>query len=83
MSSMTDPRSLGAIFVILVQFCLFLRWLHRRARGDEITRAFVQDMATNHLPHIYETLEQLCRQQGIDGASAPIVRWIDLNGTEN
>ena len=44
---------LTAVVSAGVQFVLFLRWLHRRMRNDEITRAFVRDIATNHLPHIY------------------------------
>jgi hypothetical protein len=64
----------------LVQLALFLRWLYRRIRNDEITRAFVHDMATNHLPHIYDRLERLCSQQGIDRTAAPPIRWLDLNG---
>jgi hypothetical protein len=78
MSALTDPRWLTTAFGFVVQFMLFLRWLHRRLRNDEITRVFVHDMATNHLPHIYELLERLSGQQGIRGASPPIVRWIDL-----
>jgi hypothetical protein len=34
-----------------VQFVLFLRWLHRRMRNDEIVSAFVRDIAAIHLPH--------------------------------
>ena len=64
----------------LVQLALFLRWLYRRIRNDEITRAFVHDMATNHLPHIYDRLERLCHQQGIEPAPLPPIRWLDLNG---
>jgi len=67
-------------FTSIVQLALFARWLYRRIRNDEITRAFVHDMATNHLPHIYERLERLCEQQGIDRTSAPPIRWLDLNG---
>lgn len=62
-----------------VQFALFLRWLYRRIRNDEIMRAFVHDMATNHLPHIYERLERPCEQQGIERSPLPPIRWIDLN----
>lgn len=62
-----------------VQLALFLRWLYRRIRNDEIMRAFVHDMATNHLPHIYERLERLCEQQGIERSPRPPIRWIDLN----
>jgi len=64
-----------------IQFVVFLRWIYRRIRNDEITRAFVHDMATNHLPHIYERLERICDQQGIDRTSPPPpIRWLDLNG---
>ena len=63
----------------LVQFVVFLRWIYRRIRNDELTRAFVEDMATNHLPHIYEMLEKLCDKQGIERDPAPSIRWIDLN----
>jgi hypothetical protein len=82
MNTLTDPRWLTAAFVFMVQFVLFLRWLHRRLRNDEITRVFVQDMATNHLPHIYDLLRRLCGQQGIHGTNPPIVHWIDLDNRE-
>jgi hypothetical protein len=44
-----------------VQFVLFPRWLHRRMRNDEIVRAFVRDIATNHLPHIYSALHVIAQ----------------------
>ena len=81
MSWIFDFHSLVSTFVVFVQFLLFLRWLHRRVRNDEITRVFVQDMATNHLPHIYEVLQRLCNEQGIETANPPLVRWVDLNKT--
>lgn len=67
---------LGAV----VQLALFLRWLYRRIRNDELIRVFVQDMATNHLPHIYYALHELCVRQGIRLSDPPPIRWIDLNG---
>ena len=64
----------------LVQLVLFLRWLYRRIRNEELMRAFVKDMATNHLPHIYNLLEKICDQQGIERRKpAPTIRWVDLN----
>ncbi len=36
---------LTALVLASVQFVLFLRWLHRRMRNDEIVRAFVRHMA--------------------------------------
>lgn len=83
MSAMIDPRWLTPVFLFIVQLILFMRWLHRRIRNDEITRVFVEDIALNHLPHIYELLRRLCRNQGIDGDKPPIVRWLNMNDSQN
>ena len=64
----------------MVQFALFLRWLYRPIRNEEMTRAFVEDMATNHLPQVYRLLEQLCEEKEIGTTPSPSIRWIDLNG---
>ena len=64
---------------VAVQFVIFLRWLHRRMRNDEITRAFVRDIATNHLPHIYNALQKIAVQQGIDLDETPLVQFVDLS----
>ena len=77
--SLLNPYWWAVALPSLVQLALFLRWLYRRVRNDEIMRAFVQDIATNHLPHIYERLERLCEQQGIERSPLPPIRWIDLN----
>ncbi len=71
---------LVALVSVLVQFVLFLRWLHRRMRNDEITRAFVRDIATNHLPHIYSALQKIAAQQGIELDETPLVHFVDLDG---
>jgi len=71
---------LAALVSGAVQFVLFLRWLHRCLRNDEITRAFVRDIATNHLPHIYNALQKIAAQQGIELDETPLVRFVDLNG---
>ncbi len=71
---------LGAIVSGAVQLVVVLRWLHRRMRNDEITRAFVRDIATNHLPHIYNALQKIAAEQGIELDETPLVRFVDLNG---
>ncbi len=71
---------LGAIVSGAVQLVVVLRWLHRRMRNDEITRAFVRDIATNHLPHIYNALQKIAAEQGIELEDTPLVRFVDLNG---
>ena len=71
---------LTAIVSTGVQFVLFLRWLHRRMRNDEIMRAFVRDIAVNHLPHIYSALRQIAEEQGIALDEPPLLRFVDLTG---
>lgn len=73
------PHLLTVLLPIGVQLFVFLRWLHRRIRDDEIHRAFVYDVATNHLPHIYDALRAIAAQQGILLDPPPALRFIDLN----
>jgi hypothetical protein len=80
MHTLMNTSGIAIALASLVQLILFLRWLYRRIRNDELTRAFVEDMATHHLPHIYALLELLCEQQGIDRTPLPPIRWVDLNG---
>jgi len=80
LDKLLEPSSMAVIAATTVQFALFLRWLYRRVRNDELMHAFVADMATSHLPHIYDLLELLCDEQGIKRPAAPPIRWIDLNG---
>lgn len=77
-----DPYWISLLFTGVVQFALFVRWLYRRVRNDEVNRAFVHDMATNHLPHIYDLLVKLCEKQGIEANSQPPIRWIELNDAD-
>ena len=69
---------LTAIASAGAQFTMFLRWLHRRVRDDEINRAFLRDLALNHLPHIYEALQNICDQQGIKLHPTPVLRYADF-----
>ena len=81
MEKFLDPYWVSIAFSVLVQLVLFLRWLYRRIRNDELTHAFVHDMATNHLPHIYELLVKLCESQGMKVQSQPPIRWADLGNS--
>jgi hypothetical protein len=80
--SFGPPSAMGwltTLIPVAVQFVIFLRWLHRRMRNEEINRAFVRDIATNHLPHIYNALQKIAAQQGIALDETPMVRFVDLN----
>ena len=74
-----DASWRAVVIPVAVQFVVFLRWLHRRMRNEEITRAFVRDIATNHLPHIYNALQQIAARQGIALDETPLVQFVDLN----
>ena len=69
-------------FPSFLQLIFFLRWLHRRTRDDEIRRAFVRDMAINHLPHLYHALRQIAGHLGIELEEPPHVQFLELNGGE-
>jgi hypothetical protein len=75
-----DPYWWTVALSSLVQLMIFIRWIYRRIRNDEMMRAFVEDMAKIHLPHTYALLENICDAQGIDPPSRPQINWIDLAG---
>jgi hypothetical protein len=79
MKQWLNPYSATVALGLLVQLAFTVRWLYRRTRNDELTRAFVRDMAVNHLPHVYHCLRELCRRQGIVIDDPPVIRWVDLN----
>jgi hypothetical protein len=75
-----NPYWLIVAFTVLAQLVVFLRWLHRRMRDDEIERAFVHDMATSHLPHMYHALRLIANHLHIELDDPPPVRFLELNG---
>lgn len=83
MAGLLDSYRGELVLAGLAQLVLFLRWLYRRIRNDELTRAFVEDMAMNHLPQIYEVLEKLCDQQGVDHDPIPPIRWVDFRSSKD
>jgi len=78
MHTLIDPYWWTFALASLVQLVIFVRWFYRRIRNDELNSVFIRDMATNHLPHIYELLEKLCEQQGIENTPQSPIRWVDL-----
>jgi hypothetical protein len=77
-----NPYWIVVAFSTCVQFFIFLRWLHRRTRDDEIRRAFVRDMAINHLPHLYHALRQIAGRLGLELKDPPPVQFLEFNGQE-
>jgi len=68
----------AVVFTLSAQFVVFLRWMHRRMRDDEIQRVFIRDLALKHLPNIYRALHRIGERQGIAMEEPPIVNYVDL-----
>jgi len=66
------------VFSLGAQLVVFLRWMHRRMRDDEIQRVFVRDLALRHLPNIYRALNTIAERQGIEIEPTPVVNYVDL-----
>lgn len=96
MNEPSNPYVVSASVAVIVQAVVFVRWSVRKIRRDEkkvqverVTRKFVADMATNHLPHIYRTisllgegLNRLLENQGlmeIELEEHPPIQWVDLS----
>ena len=72
------------VFSLGAQLVVFLRWMHRRMRDDEIQRVFVRDLALRHLQNIYRALNIIAERQGIHLEEQPMVNYVDLrNGGRN
>jgi len=72
------------VFSLGAQLVVFLRWMHRRMRDDEIQRVFVRDLALRHLPNIYRALNIIAERQGIHLEEQPMVNYVDMrNGGRN
>ena len=52
-------------FAIAAQLYFFARWTVKRIDHYRQTQRFIEQMRTNHLPHIYAALKALCDKQGV------------------
>ena len=77
-----NPYWLIVAFTLVTQLCVFFRWLHRRLRNAAIQRAFIRDVAVNHLPHIYHALRSIAAHHGLAIEDPPPVRFLELNGKQ-
>ena len=76
---LTSPWTVVAVlFSVGAQFVVFLRWIHRRMRDDEMQRVFIRDLALKHLPAIYRALHSMAEQQGISLDETPMVNYVDM-----
>ena len=55
-------------------------WIYRQIRDTQIYCAFVQSIALNHMPHIYDALYKIATKQGIKLDEPPSIKFIDFRG---
>lgn len=72
--------AVGALVVLGTQAIVFFRWIARRMRDDDIARAFLKDLATVHLPHLYGSMQKLAEVQGVELDPQPLVQFVAFNG---
>lgn len=77
-----SPYLITACLAVIGAAIAVIRRAYRRMRDDDVQRVFVKDMATNHLPHIYDALKKLCENQGIELTNPPPIKWIEFNGRD-
>jgi len=68
------------LFIAIAQLGAFVHFAGRWYANYRIQKSFVEDMATNHLPHIYEALRQIAEGQGIELKEPPLVKFVKING---
>lgn len=59
-----------------------VHWTYRRVRNRQINEAFIEEMATVHLPYLYRAVVALCDKSGVDIGDHPNIGFLRLNGVQ-
>ena len=70
-----NPYWLIVAFTLLTQAVCFLPVAAPTLRDASIERAFIRDVALNHLPHIYHALRRIAAHQGVEIDDPPPVHF--------
>jgi hypothetical protein len=64
-----------------------IRWAYLKVKAsgkqearDSIESRFINDMATNHLPHIYHVQTLICKKMEVEVTEPPPIKFVDVNG---
>lgn len=69
---------LASVAAITATGSVAVKWLYERVRDAQISRKFVADMATNHLPHIYDGLKKLAGRLDVELDPDPPIQFISF-----
>lgn len=67
---------IGAHLAILGALWGVLKWAFHGIEAFKAQKKFVEDMATNHLPHIYESLTHISFKLGEEPKPVPPIKFI-------
>jgi hypothetical protein len=70
--------NIAAGTVVLSFAGIATRYIYRLVRNAETSQDFVYDMATNHLPHIYDALKLLCHKESINLPDPPPIQFVTM-----
>jgi hypothetical protein len=68
--------------VILTFLGVCARAIYRKARSIDVTQRFTEEMATNHLPHLYHGLNLICDKLDIPITEPPVINYSDFSKKE-
>lgn len=80
--SFPSTSTIATWTVIIGAACAAVRYIYRLVRNAEASQDFVYDMATNHLPHIYDALRLLCVKEAITLGNPPPIQFVDKKKEE-
>lgn len=88
MLSPTIYSAIGAGVGIFGAAVTAASWAYRRVRASvkremqiDISRQFLAELATNHLPHIYHVLELIAANLGVEITEPPPIKYFKIEGT--
>jgi hypothetical protein len=73
-----QARDFLVIAAVVSQAWLGVRWLYRKVRDAQVAGRFVEDMATNHLPHIYDAQKRIAGALSVELPEPPPIRFMDF-----
>ena len=70
---------IAALLGLGAQGFWLIRYFYRKSINEEVYKSFVRDMATNHLPHVYQALQAICNKLEIELDAPPPIAFINMD----
>lgn len=81
--------ALGGLVALAIALIRLERWIANRYRKqgrsqvlESLSHTFISDVATNHLPHIFDALKLIAEKIGVELPDPPPIRYLPYDPTE-